>query len=149
MRKLIVLVSALMTLGAAPADAAPAESAPFAVQHIEVTIPFLNPCTGAVTSLTIVEDFFFRTDADGSLRGIISATVTTADGFDNGGPRVVGTVVRSVGAETVVFRTVQNDRLANDAGDVIQVHINHHVVVVDGEPVVSNDWPRFTCLLTA
>lgn len=147
MLRSLTTLAVTLVLGAGTALASPGSSPAFDVQHFAFSISDTNPCTGHPMTVNFVEDFYVHVRRDGSLNGIIEVTTWTDDGYSNGGPRVIGSWIENARAGTDVLSTSQHDRMANDAGQTIDVHINVKIVTVDGRVVAFRaDPPKLTCV---
>ena len=108
----------------------------------------INPCTGAVTTLTLsykTAVVHFTDDASGGGHFTFTATgtITTADGFSGRFTIWPGENDRSnVTAATFTFSAT----LQGPDGQAVNVHGLFHITVKNGEPVVEFEKEIFECV---
>lgn len=148
MKKLALLVGALtvaLTLTAAATAGSPA---------IKMDVPDesftdLNPCTGATVTVTYhYTTFVLREGPDGAggthVTGTGTGTATTSDGFSGRFTFWFGGNTRPDGSLNDTF--TNSNTLGDGSGARIQVVVQSHVTMANGELRVEHEQVNFRCV---
>jgi hypothetical protein len=148
MKKFVLLVGALIAALALTAAASAGSPAMKTVPPNE-SFTDLNPCTGATVTVTYhYTTFVIREGPDGAggthVTGTGTGTATTSDGFSGRFTFWFGGNTRPDGSFSETF--TNSNTLGDGSGARIQVTVQEHVTMANGELRIEHEQTNFRCV---
>ena len=124
-----------------------AKGPPVVVELPPIIFTEINPCTGSdheVTLTSTLRVHAFENNDRYHENTQFFSEVTTSDGFS--GDFVLGPDAINIGDKVETYTFISNVTLSNDdTGELLKVHINTNITVVDGETKAEVDNFRLWC----